>query len=64
MENSKLLMTLLDVNIQFRKEQVHSLEDIAKMGKIPYKLVVGFFMYTMIATRFDIVVAAAIRIVN
>jgi hypothetical protein len=34
------LMTLLNVNIQFRKEQVHSLEDIAKMGKIPYKIVV------------------------
>ncbi len=57
-------MTLLDVNIQFIKEQVHSLEDIAKMGKIPYKIVVGFFMYTMIATRFDIVVVAAIGTVN
>jgi Na+/H+-dicarboxylate symporter len=57
-------MTLLNVNIQFRKEQVHSLEDIAKMGKIPYKIVVWFIMYTMIATRFDITVVAAIGTIN
>jgi hypothetical protein len=64
MEKSKPLLTLLNINIQFRKEQVHSLEDIAKMGKIPYKIAVGFIMYTMIAIRFDIAVAAAIGTIN
>jgi hypothetical protein len=64
MEKSKPLMTLLDVNIQFRKEQFHSLKDIAKMGKIPYKVVVGFIVYTMIGTRFDIVVTIAIGTIN
>jgi hypothetical protein len=34
------------------------------MGKIPYKVVVGFIVYTMMGTRFDIVVTFAIGTIN
>lgn len=43
MEESKLLMTPLDLNIQFNKEQtLGSKREIVKMGKRSYNVAIGF----------------------
>ncbi len=49
----------IDINVQFNKEQVPSLEkEIVEIWKryVPYKVAVGCIMYTMIDIRPDIVI--------
>ncbi len=56
MATCKPLATPLDASVKFSKGQnPGSMEEECEMVNVPYKVVVGNFMYYMVGTRLDMV---------